>query len=136
MPRLPLEIKELIYNYLEIFEKASNRPSLKAIRKLIIKSNYDIRVRYLSQLRAEQVAIPITFFLGGSITLSIRSVFLNSHTIMYFFNALSDSLRQCYATALIDWLVEGDDELLWLPGYKELLVSSYYIRLVHLPYVP
>ncbi len=136
MPRLPLEIKELVYHYFDIFVKASNRPSLKALRKLVIKSNYDIRVRYLSHLREEQLAIPITFFLGCSVTLNIRNVFLNSNTVMYFFDALSQSLKEYYATALLDWLVEQDDEILWLPGYEELLASSYYIQLVHLPMTP
>ncbi len=133
MPRLPEEIKELIHHYFDIFVKASNRPSLKALRKLVIKSNYDIRVRYLSE---EQLAIPITFFLGCSVTLNIRNVFLNSNTVMYFFNALSQSLKEYYATSLLDWLVEGDDDILWLPGYEELLASSYYIQLVHLPMTP
>ena len=136
MPRLPLEIKELIFYYLEIFTKASNRPSVKAIRNLIIKSNYDLRVRYLSRLREEQFAIPIAFFLSSSVTLNIRNVFFNSNTVMYFFTALSDSLRQCYATSLLDWLVEQDNELLWLPGYEELFASSYFVQFVHLPYLP
>ena len=101
MPRLPAEILEIIDFYVDMFVTAESRPSLHALRRLVRKSNYDIKV---------------------------RSMFFS-----YFYNAISLSLRECYATSLLGWLVENDDELLWLPQYKQILGSSYYVRLVHLP---
>ena len=133
MSVLPRELEELIHYYVGVFIVASNRPSVRALRRLVLKSNRDIKTRYLSHLWGMHM-IPAPFFFGSDITLNLRNVFLNSNAITYFFHSLSKSRKTCYATGALDWLVNNDDEILYLPVFFNVLQRSYYIRLVHMPF--
>ena len=132
---LPKAIEELIFFYLGRFEVAASRPSLRAVRRLVRKSNRNIARRYLLELYPE---FPITamssaaLFFTHDFNINLTEIFQQPNTIMCFFNALVQSTTHCMSTSGIRWLLTKD--LLCVPPYRDILMKSYFVQMIHLPY--
>ena len=118
MPRLPPEIREIVWQYIHAFNMILSLPKKKAVRKLIRKSNIDILHRFLEiqvDLNGGTVNINPFLFRTSVLTNPIQLSILTDCTIT--------SLRFFPATGILKWLFLEQDLYLY-SDYFELLKTS------------
>ena len=118
MPRIPPEIREIIWEYIHELNMIMSLPSKKAVKKLIRKSNVDILKRFLEvQIQLDNATLHINPFLFRA------SVLNNPMQLAILTDCTITSLRFYSATGIIKWLFLEQDLYLY-PQYFELLKTS------------
>ena len=118
MPRIPPEIREIIWEYIHELNMIMSLPSKGAVRKLIRKSNVDILKRFLQvQIQLDNATLYINPVLFRA------SVLNNPMQLAILTDCTITSLRFYSATGIIKWLFLEQDLYLY-PQYFELLKTS------------
>ena len=118
MPRIPPEIREIIWKYIHELNMIMSLPSKGAVRKLIRKSNVDILKRFLQvQIQLDNATLYINPVLFRA------SVLNNPMQLAILTDCTITSLRFYSATGIIKWLFLEQDLYLY-PQYFELLKTS------------
>ena len=118
MPRIPPEIREIIWEYIHAFNMVLSLPSKRAVKKIIQKSNVDILKRFLQvQLMFNNGTLGLNPFLFR------RNILTNPVQLSILTDCTITSLKLYSATGILKWLFLDQDLYLY-SDYFELLRTS------------
>ena len=118
MPRLPSELRAIIWEYIHAFNMILSLPKKQAVKKLIRQSNVDILKRFLD------VQIQLNGgFLQINPSLFRTTVLHNPLQLSILTDCTINSLRVYPPTGIIKWLFLEQDLYLY-PSYFDLLKKS------------
>ena len=118
MPRLPPELREIVWEYIHAFNMVMSLPKKRAVKRLIRESNVDILKRFLEvQLHLNMGMFNINPFLFRN------SIIYNPVQMSILTDCTISSLRSFPATGIIKWLFLDQDLYLY-HDYFELLQTS------------
>lgn len=123
MAGLPESLQNIVWEYIQAFEVLTSLPKLRAVSRLVQRSNQDIIDRYMQVMTD---ATEIRTYRGLLIVLSLDVLpnGLESHAIV---TALTTSVMFCWASSSLRWLI-FEKQLLKYSKYRAVLNTSIFFK--------
>ena len=124
MPRLPPEIQDIVWEYIQAFHVLLSLPKKSAIRRLIRRSNRDIIKRFIGiQIQLNNGTLMLNPFLFRT------HILHNPVQLSILTDCVTQSLRFFPSTGALRWLFLEQDLYLY-PDYFELLRTSVFFDVI------
>lgn len=125
MPKLPLEIEDLIWHYIGAFQIVTCWPKKQAMRRLVRKTNSDIIGRYF-RLICEYNHISAN---STMVMLDVENILNNQFQSIRLMQAIDESIR-CYSlTSAMKWTF-FDKGLYKIPRFFDIFKESVLFNVI------